>query len=326
MRRVRGPRRVRGVLVGLTALVGAACGGSGGPAGGPDAGLAAHDAVDHVRDLSAWIEDGWVKGLPGEPPTGGFPVSATLAQIEALRRVNEYRAEAKLAPVRLSAALNESAAAACPVAETTCEPDLAVRLAAVGLASGTARESTEAASHAAQAVDRWFVGLYDRLPILHGTTEACGYAESRSSSAPANVMDYLRLADGPASGDPADAKPVLWPKHNARNVGTQWGGQGTPQPPAPSAGYPSGPVVTMTWPGVDFRTKSHELLDGDGAPVEHLYLDPASDPVLAAWDSAALYAQRPLQPATSYLVVLTLDVNGRDRVVDWSFKTRGKSG
>ena len=63
-----------------------------------------------------------------------------------------------------------------------------------------------------------------------------------------------------------------------------------------------------------------------GCPVAHAFRDARNDPLLAGWDSVALYANEPLTAGESFQVSLSLDVGGQPRQVDWQFRTRGTAG
>jgi len=328
-------------------LLATACGGGGSaPPGGGAGDTAAAGDGDRARDLSGFFEDGMVIGLPGDVPSGRFPANATREQVAALRRLNAYRAELRLPPVDMAAELNVAAQAhaACRAARrddwgerplheedaawtapcTGATP--AERVTAAGVQTATVFEANTITPDPPLAVDRWMVGLYERLPVVFRTSYACGFgfAEPPEGGAQAAVLDALRrnvVRDG--------EEPVVWPRNGASDVATLWGGQSSPPPPAPAGGFPSGPVLTMTWAGHELRTVSHELFDGQGAAVPHTFLDAATDPRLAGWDTVALYADEPLQPGTSYLVVLELATGpaGREtKTVDWAFQTRGTAG
>jgi hypothetical protein len=334
-------------------LLATACGdgdgdGAGAPAGGrPDGGGSAAADGDRARDLTAFFEDGMIVGLPGEVPTGRFPANATREQLEALKRLNAYRAELRLPPVDMAPELNVAAQshAACraerahewgarPLHEEDAEwgapcsgATPADRVAAAGVAATTVFEAnTVTPSAPSVAVDRWMVGLYERLPVVFRTSHACGFgfAQPPAGGARAAVLNALRRNVVRDSEE-----PVVWPRNGASEVPTLWGGQSEPAPPAPPGDWPSGPVLTMTWAGHAFRAVAHELFDGQGRSVPHTFLDAENDPRLVGWDTVALYADEPLQAGTSYLVVLELETGagGRTRkTVDWAFQTRGTAG
>jgi hypothetical protein len=84
--------------------------------------------------------------------------------------------------------------------------------------------------------------------------------------------------------------------------------------------YPSGPIITLTFPGTQFSFESHELL-GPSGPVEHQWVTPQNDPVKYLQDTVSLYALAPLAGATVYTVRLTGSYKGKGGVWEWSFTT-----
>ena len=316
------------------------CDGDGGSAtaDGAVSGVDAGPAYYNVRrDLSAFFD---VEGVDVQvgPPEGYIPEGATELQIEALARVNWYRWKAGLPTVGLNNAISEAAQMHCecyvvhladysemsPHSEKSSWPEpcrgesATDRIAASG--GSTGRGVTEIIAYLMTptlAVDGWMETLYHRLPILDPTARECGYGDVIEGGGPINTMNFVL-------GDSAvDLEGVhFYPYDGQTQVPTQWDGYESPQPPPPPAGYPSGPIITMTLGRGGWMGETHELFDGDGQTVEHTYLDHYNDEYLSGWNTMAIYANEPLQSGMTYQVRFVINDSGAPRTFSWSFTTR----
>jgi uncharacterized protein YkwD len=181
------------------------------------------------------------------------------------------------------------------------------------------------------AMDAWMQTLYHRIPILHPNAWELGYGRARtdgSSSLRIDVMDFGGTYES------ASSEPTLWPYPEQQGVPTQWDGLENPQPPLPEGeGYPSGPVVTISFPFLAvIEAESFELRDDEGAlvPTQWLYPPrpnpdpgPGADPFLQS--SHALLPLDPLEPGLRYELAFRATVDGSPYERVWTFKTAESS-
>jgi len=269
-------------------------------------------------------------------PQGHIPEGATEEQIEAIERVNWYRWKVGLLPIDLDLLLSQAALAHCqcyvahqdvygggmsPHNEDASwdEPCNGAapwdRTAAAGVTGWGISEVIAFVGSPTAAVDGWAATLYHRLPITDPTTKMCGYGEHTAESPRINTMN---CAHGNVPADVEDL--ILFPWDGAEDVPVSWDGFEDPQPPPPPKDYPSGPIVTLTAPQA-FVTVTHDLLDEQGAPVEHTFLDFRNDEHLVGSNTVCLYAHEPLEDGATYTVKLQLDLADRPVDVEWSFTT-----
>jgi len=342
-----GPHRPLHLLFALllTSLV-LACEGDPAAGGGggtfePDAtsggGRPVVDIEEQRRDLSSFFVDGQVVEVVEPRPHGHIPDGATEEQIEAIERVNWYRWKVGLLPVDLDLLLSQAAEAHCacyavhesvysggmsahfedPAWDEPCTGQAPWdRTAAAGVTGWGISEVIAFTGNPTSAVDGWAATLYHRLPIVDPTTRMCGYGEHTAESPHINTMNC-------AHGDvPPDVETlILFPWDGAEDVPVSWDGFEDPQPPEPPTGYPSGPIITLTLPQ-PFITVTHELLDEEGTPVPHTFLDFRNDEHLEDSNTVSLYADVPLDDGETYTVQLQVDLNDRALDVEWSFTTR----
>jgi len=195
---------------------------------------------------------------------------------------------------------------------------LSDRLAYFGASVGAgASEVMAFVSTETAAIYSWLETLYHRIPLIHPNTVEWGFGMTAD-----NVFcEVLDSVYGPADGD----EPARWPLPDAQDVSASWWGNESPQPPLPAGvDYPSGPVVTLTFPSAAQLTlTSSELRDASNQPVPAQVQSPANDSRLSStW---ALYAYEPLEPSTRYTVTYDGIVNGEAVTETWSFTTVGAS-
>ncbi|MFT7622027.1 MAG: hypothetical protein ACI9WU_001192 [Myxococcota bacterium] len=278
---------------------------------------------------------------------GDAPVDAGQAEREAMWWVNTYRTRAGLGPVHQLSDLNEAARAHARY--VLLNPDLYddlgmsvheeapermgffaerfwERMKAAGYVGLPFREVIAYQAKPAAAVAHWMETVYHRLPLLHPAAQHLGYAEAQLGKSRINVLD-VGAGDGDA---PEIPDGIVWPPDGATNVALSWDGLESPKPPAPPNGYPSGPVITMTF-GRDtaFEVLEHQFLELDvesavdtEVPLPHTLLTPSNDVNLEGESSVALYSDNPLAPATTYEVRLRGIADGVEFFRAWSFTTR----
>ena len=288
-----------------------------------------------------------VKAPPASPliprtplQLGQAPQDASVMQRLALYWVNTFRVRAGLAPVNQVEELNAASVAHAVFVlqngDLYLEQGLSVheqdpdrpgylgtrfwdRFAATGYNGKPFREVIAYHAQSSTAIAHWMETVYHRLPIIHPNAQHIGYGEAHLENDRVNVLD-IGAGNGWAPTVPGG---VIWPPDGATQVPLAWDGLEDPQPPAPPGGFPSGPVVTLTFPSnTDFAIAEHRLTDeSTGTEVLHTFITPSSDPNLADESSVALYANIPLQPARTYRVHLKGVVDGAVYERQWTFTT-----
>jgi hypothetical protein len=272
---------------------------------------------------------------------GSAPEDASSIQRQALYWVNTFRARAGLSPLNQEYSLNAASTAHAVFilqnGDLYLEQGLSVheqdpdrpgflgtrfwdRFEATGYNGTPFREVIAYHAQASTAVAHWMETVYHRLPIIHPNAQHIGYGEAHLENDRVNVLD-IGAGNGWA---PAIPGGVVWPPDGATQVPLSWDGLESPQPPVPPGGFPSGPVVTLTFPsGTDFAIAEHRLTDTvDGNEIPHVFITPATDANLADESSVALYAHSALQPARTYSVHMKGVVDGAIFERQWSFTTR----
>ncbi len=254
-----------------------------------------------------------------------------LAPVDVVALLDQRRAELGLPPLGRSPELAAAAtahagflAAHAPVYDATGlswhlqREDLpgytgetpADRAAHFGHAGPAPEEVVAARPHAAAALRDWLDSLYHRLPLLapHATAGAGDHAGF-------HVLET-------ASAAPAGTAPhVVYPPAGADDVAPAWDGNELPRPPAPPAGFPSGPVITLQTPATALTLLEATLTPaGAAAALPAQALTAANDPHLPP-GVAALVPHAPLAPDHTYDVRLRGLADGVPFDHRWSFTT-----
>ncbi len=292
---------------------------------------------------------------PGAPATsqyepeaplsiGNAPATASDSQREALYWVNTWRARAGVGPVQQLETLN--GAAVGHAAFLVENPDLYAdglsaheqaseranfagvhfweRMALAGYGGEPFREVIAYQATAAAAVAHWLETVYHRLPILHPSSMHVGYAQIGMVGAYVNVLDIGTDSDGMAVAPP---EGVAWPPDGATDVALAWDGLENPAPPAPPAGFPSGPVLSLQFGlGADLRVTRTQIVDEtDGRVLGHVTLTSDNDPFLQGEAAVVFYPHAPLQPGRSVVAVVEGVLDGREFSRTWRFTTAGST-
>jgi hypothetical protein len=175
------------------------------------------------------------------------------------------------------------------------------------------------------AIESWVETLYHRIPFVHPNSYETGYGITYGGcynwAKGTDVMDFSIIQNVPVT------EPVAYPYDGQTGVYRQWLGNESPQPPMPAGqNYPSGPIITLTFPGSYLSSKPfsisiHDLIDPTGNGVAHEWVTPANDPAGMLSRTVSLYSYDPLLPNTKYTVRLEGKWSGEDRVWEWSFTT-----
>ena len=254
-------------------------------------------------------------------------------QNEALKRLNELRAQVGVAPVSQDHALTKAAQLhaefyvqhASKYKANKLSPHNQDKSFGAGYTGKTLGERVKAAGYSgppgpevmaftgsvAAAQQGWMDTVYHRLPLIDPRSTLMGFGMASSGKARTEVMDFGR---GGSSGP-----IVVYPWPGQTGVPLKWSGNEGPQPPKPKTGYPSGPVITARFPGGP-NIVSHQLLNSAGEDVPHVWLTPSNDPNLKMFDSSTvvIYANDPI-PAGTYTVKLVVETAGAKKTLQWSF-------
>lgn len=278
---------------------------------------------------------------PGPPGTwGAVPDWASEQQVSAAEWVNWSRAAAGLPAVAVDAQLSGAAQAHAEYVASnhaSYEGGLSLHAEIEGTEGYTGATWVERAVQAGwtgpmlgeviayqplavASVWQWMDSLYHRLPLLGPAAASMGYGAAHQGDVWIGVVEVGRR-------EAAADRLAGWPVRDAEDVPTSWDGFEVPQPPAPPAGFPSGPILTVQGlPGDEIRLTAHVLLDGAGAAIPHVALDGTTDPLLREHGAVALYAHEPLEPGTTYTARVDGVRAGAAFTWEWRFTTRAGAG
>jgi uncharacterized protein YkwD len=264
----------------------------------------------------------------------GAPSGSSAEQAIAVQTLEQLRAQLGLSPVQAAAPLQKAAQAHAsfyvahgaqyqakqlsPHAEdasfgsdfTGADPQ--VRVQAAGWSGGVTEVMAFTGSPAG-AIAGWLATVYHRMPLLDPRSKSLGYGQAAAGNYQTEVMDI-------ASGSSAAPGVVVYPYPGQVGVAGSWGGGEGPQPPPPPAGFPSGPVISVRMAQPATVTK-HELRDGAGKAIAHVWLDAQNDSNTAMFDAdcRSLYAYQPLA-AGVYTVHIAATIAGQAQTIEWQFK------
>lgn len=340
-------------LLGACALSLTACGGDDTNTGDPNAGMTCVPAsMAPERTPPACPAGGNVCGCADQGPpdfncatAGRTSPMTTDAQRTALERTNYWRTAAGLDPVNASPLLEEAArahsqfmvdnpsscwpgghnetnAATC-MGFTGATPG--ARIMRTGYRIGAAGEVINWESSPSRAIDLWVWSVYHRTPFVNNEYTEVGFATVSGTfggrTTGFNTMEWARPSG--TSAQPI-TRVVLLPPPGATSVPTSFQGNlEGPTPPRPMTGnWPSGPVISLTFPTTSFTVDTHRLLDGNCQEVVHSYFSAATDPNLGGNRRFVyFYADRPLTRATDYTAEVRGTLNGTPWSRVWRFRT-----
>jgi hypothetical protein len=273
-----------------------------------------------------------------EAPQGTYPQGASDKQVEALEYVNEVRFRVGLGPINETTPINDAAQAHAeyyalhvqqyqstglsPHEENPSWSDgfTAVsffdRMREYGYEGYSGFEIIAFYHHPRKAVQGWMDTLYHRIPIVYPDSEEMGYGAAGGGGSAIDVIDF-----GVGSGAPADSV-ILYPWEGQTDVPLSWNGMESPQPPIPPGGYPSGPIITVTFGSAVPHFDTHELLGPNGRGIEHIWLTPTTDSHLSGTETVSLYSHAPLDPGSLHTVRLIGAWHGEPYELEWSFTTQ----
>lgn len=192
------------------------------------------------------------------------------------------------------------------------------------------------------AVQGWMETLYHRLPLIDPTSVEIGYGNAMTGGGTCTYSMYKK-ADVMNIGMVPSAKDsiVVYPPDKATNIKRSFDGAEWPQPPPPPLGYPSGTIITVQFgKNITFKVTNHKLIEipkeegGLEKEVAHVFIGPfadsehgvAKDPNYQSGTSfyLAMYAHKPLNPTTTYMVIIDMLRGGKELNLKWSFTTGTK--
>ena len=161
----------------------------------------------------------------------------------------------------------------------------------------------------ARSVQAFIDTVYHRTPVLDPWMRHMGYGGAED-------CDTIDFATGPSTPDDVTA---FYPYANQTNVPTSFNGaQEGPEPPEPSTGWPSGYPVTLY--GQDLEVTSHTItVDGSDESLPHVWLA-ENDDTLPSY-AKVLYTEAPLEPNTTYRVVIDATRGSEELHFEWTFTT-----
>jgi hypothetical protein len=274
-----------------------------------------------------------------------------------LDRINHYRAQAGLDPVKIDPDLSDGCRAHAQYLVLShgdaAVADLGGHTEKPGLTGYTekgqkaAGRSVIAGHHRgkgpfspppgwpADAVDQWVASFYHRLPILHPSLQkiGVGYATNMDRDDWRVVVD---VGDGAERGFLTRHQPVIYPADKQKGVPLLFsGGAGEVPNPIPP-GSPPGPyghAITATFPdGISVREV--EKAEIQVPPVKGVpayvptqvprWLSSPDEPAIRdgpQGNTICLIPKKPLQPHTTYKVSIKATVDGERWEKTWTFTT-----
>lgn len=253
----------------------------------------------------------------------------------ALAEVNVIRASVGVAPAASVAALEDAAQAHAEYLTQHFDPaglnphfedpslpgftgqDPGVRMNAAGYSGAPMSEILTFIGNPELAVREWRDTVFHRFPLIHPDALEIGYGgvSGDDGALAVDVIDFGRGEGAPAV--------VIYPPDGAVAVPRSWNGFEFPQPTPPPNGFPSGPVVTITFDdGTLSLIDRHEVFDEDGNAVPHMFLSP-STPNLgpSMGNSFALYPNAPVAAGATLRVVFAGTVGFNPFEREWTFTT-----
>ena len=161
-------------------------------------------------------------------------------------------------------------------------------------------------------VTRFLRSVFHRSCVTSPHVVAIGFA---SEPAPWGVRVALEVA---VDFDAGAEQVARWPPPNYPDVSASWSGVELPESPTPPSGWPSGPVVGLSfawrWQD-DTQMTNATLKDSSGVTVPSVFFDPGEEVYLPSF---FLYAHDPLAPDT-YEVRYEGIRDGQPLLETWNF-------
>jgi len=166
-----------------------------------------------------------------------------------------------------------------------------------------------------QAMYGWLATVYHRLCIAAPEVFEIGYAKG-TNTATGSRVDVLEVG----SASTTDVSEIgRWPVPDADDVPKSWDGLESPQPPVPPNGYPSGPIISVSYSPNDDVTINNATLSDHIGEVPSYVLTPTNDANLDGSSSYFIYSHEPLVERRTYTVRFTGSRSGSPMTDRWSF-------
>ena len=294
--------------------------------------------IKHDDKGAADVKVGVLPGEPGSPlssATLSVDVNRALARQTALNTLNDYRAKAKLAPVRLDDRISAGAeshsywwlfnlslaeskglgihreVSGTPGFSGATMHDRAVHFgfpSNFGMAEVIDHEGTPSA-----AVSVWIDSVYHRFPLMSPLLDAVGFGESLGGGLPMETMDMSFKNE---AGDPRFIVP--YPAEGQTDAPLVFTGNELPDPVPGGYKSPTGYPITVNFnPYATIVVSSSTLKHATGADVPFYQLPPTK----AEENVLTILPKSPLKPKTTYQVHVSGTIGGGGFTKDWSFTT-----
>jgi hypothetical protein len=279
------------------------------------------------------------------PPAEGGPLrdpAATPAQAAAIDHVTAFRLAAGALPINLDPNIDVASSAhaayfvnnpqAYAFGLSPHEEDPAYpmgytginfwdRLAAAGYGGAPAYEVMHFIDDPVPAIDSWLNSVYHRAPFVSPAMIDLGYGGASGAGGAADVVDF-----GCCRGGVSLDTTILYPYHDQADVPAAFDGAEGPAPPEPAGGWPSGPIVSISFhPQADWSISAHEIYDESCTPLAHLAsAGPDADPRFEQCFLGGIflmYPVQPLAPGATYTVDVAGALEGAPFVRTWRFRT-----
>lgn len=330
-------RVARWLALGAAGLFGACSDDVGGNGGTPDGGARCEGVCGCA-----------LAGPPDITRAGaGTPAdSSSDDQRAALQRTNLWRTSAGLAPLNAHALLEQAATAHSEFMvgnPSSCWPGAhnevmscrgytgagpGARATAAGYRPAALGEVINWESTPAASIDGWIWTVYHRFPFVNPEYTEVGFAAVEGTlggrRTSFNTMEFARPSGVSA---PALAEPAVFPPPGQTDVPVLFRGNlEGPMPPLPATGrWPSGPVITVTFPSQEFELTVHKIYDVSCAEVPSSYFTARtsddSNVRNLARRIAFFYPDEPLAASSEYTVEARGTVDGQPWSRVWRFTT-----
>jgi uncharacterized protein YkwD len=288
--------------------------------------------------MSAAMDGG--AGMPivdagAEPPAPCAPApdGVSAAAAEALEIVNAARLPAGSGCATMITEINAAAQSHCDYYATNADDDACTanphgevmactgftgespgdRMQAAGYMGRGASEVMAFANDPARAIAMWINSVWHRIPILDPWTTHLGYGAADNC----DTIDFGRGTPAP------EDTVVLWPYDGQTGLPTTFdGSREGPEPPEPPTGWPSATPITVY--AQELTVTEHVLtLDGDSAPIDHVWLTSADSNFLR--NGIMMYGNAPFEADTTYRVKITGTYVGGALTREWTFTTGARN-
>jgi uncharacterized protein YkwD len=273
---------------------------------------------------------------PTAPTTtqGTEPAGASADQHQARLDVDALRNLLGLHPIDFDAALNQASQAHsdyCSVDASWCPgwhqespghpgftgASFSERDATAGYSGGPRFEVMASGLGPDGSIQEWLDTVYHRTPFITPDMGQAGFGHASAF----DTMDF----GASSAADPAFV--TNYPVHGQANVPTQWSGNEGPQPPAPSGGFPSGPVVSVVFPSSSgVHIVKHQIFDGSCNALSHVAggadLPDVGFQAGFLGPTIALYTDKPLASGAEYTVNVEYELSGSPGHRTFKFKTQ----